>query len=249
MPSSWKNPSPIPTIKGAVCITNTCHETSERLTTAAEPAVPGQLPTGPAGEDSTNAPMPGPQPPPGQTHPSDPGPDPQTTQEKPACYPSSRSGMRVHQGGARSTPRTAEATWCHPTPFASPWTTSEETTVLWISSISDRARAETTRAQRRCDDHRQDTAHEAKWSLRGQLMDSLPAQLEGCEGQGRVVGTDSKTSRILGRVAWKAPGRGPTEHPTKISGLTQRSCTHTHTHTPLTQRSCTHTHTQTLVSS
>lgn len=139
VPSSWKNPSPSPNIKGAVCITNTCHETSERLTSAAEPAVPGQLPTGPEGEGSTDATMPGPQPLPGQTHPSDPGPDPQTTQEKPAWYPSSRSEMRVHQGGARSTCRTAEATWCHPDPFASPWTTLEETTVLWVSSISDRA--------------------------------------------------------------------------------------------------------------
>ena len=172
------------------------------------------------------------------------------------CYPSMLSQQQVRDESpsmrARSTPRTTEATRCYPIHFASPSTTSEETTVLWISSISDGATAETTQAQCRCDDHTQDTAHEAKWSLHGQLLDSLPAQMEGYEGPGKVVSTDSKTSRSLGRVAWKVPGRGPTERPTKISRLTQRSLythTHTHTHTTDPKELYTHTHTHTLVSS
>ena len=257
VPSSWKNPYPLPAIKGAICITNTCHETSERLTTAAEPVVPGQLLICPV-----------------RAAPMHPCLDPSLLLDKHTpqipvlililCYPSMLSQQQVRDESpsmrARSMPRTTEATRCYPIHFASPWTTSEETTVLWISSISDRATAETTWAQCRCDDHTQDTAHEAKWSLHGQLMDSFPAQMEGYERPGKVVSTDSKTSRSLGRVAWKVPGRGPTEHPTKISRLTQRSlytytpltqrsCVHTHTHihthTPLTQRSCTHTHTHT----
>ena len=124
---------------------------------------------------------PRPQPPPIQAQPCDLHSDPRAIRMKPPCYPSTRTGPGVRQSGARSMPRTTEARRHLPASLASLWTTSEETTVLWVSSISDGAGHRQRVRKLGCDDHTWDPAQ--SWTADGQS----PSTTGGVGGAGKTA--------------------------------------------------------------
>ena len=78
-------------------------------------------------------------------------------------------------------PRTTEARRHLPASLASLWTTSEETTVLWVSSISDGAGHRQRVRKLGCDDHTWDPAQ--SWTADGQS----PSTTGGVGGAGKTA--------------------------------------------------------------
>ena len=147
---------------------------------------------------------------------------------KPPCYPSTRTGPGVRQSGARSMPRTTEARRHLPASLASLWTTSEETTVLWVSSISDGAGHRQRVRKLGCDDHTWDPAQ--SWTADGQS----PSTTGGVGGAGKTARErcghrqqEPLGSQCDGQGGLESAGQGAPRNPHPVSGPTQRSCSYT----------------------
>lgn len=187
----------------------------------------------PHGPRRVGAAPPRPQPPPVQAQPSDPRSDPQTSDPqtpvlKPPCYPSTRTGPGVQQSGARSMPRTTE-TRCHlPASLASLWTTSEETTMLWVLSISDGAGHRPRVRKLGCNDHTWDPAQ--SWTADGQS----PSTTGGVGGAGKAA-RGRCGHRQQGPLGSQCDGQGGLESagiPTQFLGR-PKGAVHTHHLAPL----------------